>query len=147
MASAFKLFPADETATGGEYGTSPYGTSPYGGTQQGFKYVLPANEVGGDDPERSDHRMTGVSQHRRAGRLLGERKYADWRVWDFQFTQLEQAADLDALVQFYIARRFKFLQNATNENVFIAVNWVGTEWHPVQRRGGLYELSFSIEER
>lgn len=146
MPSAFKLFPEDETATGGEYGTSPYGTSPYGGTQQGFKYVLPVNEVGGDDPEASDHWMSAVSQHRRNGKLLGERKYADWRIWDFVFTQLARI-DLDALVQFYRARRFKFIQDATNEGTYVESNWVGGEWHPISRRGSLWELSFSIEER
>ena len=144
--SAFKLYPADEAATGGEYGTpGDYGTDPYGGTQQGLKYVLPPNEIPGDDPTRDDHWLLGESQLRRQGRLLGARKWDEWRVWDFRFTLLE-TGDLDSLWQFFSARRFKFLKDALEEETFIESHWIGTAFNPRSRRGGYYELTFSIEE-
>lgn len=142
---AFKLYPADETATGGAYGTGTYGTSPYGGTQQGFKYVLPANEVPAGDPSDSYDWIVGETELRRADRLLGTRKFDEWRIWDFNFTLLE-TDDLDALLQFFRARRFKFLQDALEEETFVEVHWVGRQFQPRARRGGYYELAFAIEE-
>jgi hypothetical protein len=146
MVSAFKLFPEDETATGGEFGTSPFGTDPFGGVGQGYKYDLPPNEVPGDDPTASYHWLVAEAEQRRLGKLLGARKYDDWRVWTFRFSLLA-AADVDALLLFFRARRFKFIPDSTEEESFVESHWLGREFAPRSRRGSYYELSFSIEER
>ena len=145
MPSAFKLFPADETATGGEFGTSPFGTEPFGGTQAAFKYELPANEVGGDDPEKSYRWAVGESELRRQGKLVGARKWGEWRVWGFVFGELYQP-DLEALVQFFRARRFKFLPDTLEEESYIESHWLGDEFWPQSHRGAYYSLAFEIEE-
>jgi hypothetical protein len=144
MPSAFKLFPPSATEEG-EYGTSPYGQEDYGGSDTGYKYVLPDNEIPGDDPTRDDHRIVGEVEHRRAGILLGARKFASKRLWVFHFGDLGDS-DVDSLVQFWDARRFKFMPDAYAEETYYTVHWIQKEFHPVPQRGTRYAVEFTIEE-
>lgn len=141
---AFKLFPASSTIAG-EYGTSPYGTEQYGGTDTGTKYVLPPNEIPGDDPTRADHWRVGEVEHRREGILLGARKFDEKRVWVFRFGDLE-SEDVDSLLLYFLARRFKFMPDEWNEDTYHTVHWIEPEFQAVPFRGGLYQLEFTIEE-
>jgi len=145
MGAAFKTFPPSGTADEGEYGTSPYGQEAYGGTQTGTKYDLPANEIPGDDLTRSDHWNVGEVAHRRSGILLGARKFTEKRVWRVRFGDLS-SSDVDTLLVFYKARRFKLIPDSAEEETYYTVHWVETEFDAVPQRGARYRLEFTIEE-
>lgn len=143
MSSAFKLEPTG--ATTGEFGTSSYGTETYGGSDQIDAYVIPDPEEGSDDLERAFNWMVGENVHRRSGVVVGARKYAERRRWQIVYHQIPQA-DVDQLLGFFRARKFRFIPDATDEASYYTVRWVETEFTARQRRGGPYRLQFTIEE-
>lgn len=143
MASGFKL-PSGGTITG-EYGTSSYGSEAYGGSSQQDVFVIPTPQEGSDDLERSFHRFVGEIVHRRAGVIVGARTYAEVGRWRIQYQQIEQA-DLDKFLPFFRARRFLFIPDTLDETAYYTVHWLEDEFVARQRRGGPYQLQFTIEE-
>lgn len=131
---------------GGDYGDQ-YGDTPYGGS--GYEIVpLPIVQDASDDPGNRRRKFVAEIQHRRAGKLIGSRRFSaaagDGR-WRFEFKGLELAV-IQQFETFFDARTFRLVPNVDDETVYFDVHWVETEFYPVPRRGGVFDLSFTVEE-
>ena len=139
---AFQLI-EDKYAESGAYGVAAYGTGRYGGEDYPEVY-LPALSAGSDDLAKSNHKSRATMTVSREGVIIGARKWTTRRKWNVKLQHIEQD-DLDDLITFWNAERFRMLPNGGGGQI-VNVRWVDGEFKPTDLRGGYFNLELNLEE-
>jgi len=135
---------------GGNWGEGSYGDEAYGGQLGGSPFAIPVpqSEIPGDDLTSqlgTGHGRAGVTTHRRAGVLIGERSYAAFPIWSVFWTYALDAAFIAQIRVAFEQRFFRLVHNPNDFNIYTPVHWVEDEFQARQRRGSNWELSFTLE--
>lgn len=141
MSYGFQL-DVDPTTAG--YGIQPYGTSAYGGGGQTI-LVLPDVHVGSDDPEDTLHRIQGESRHARDGVVIGNRVWAERKVWRL-FWKRMAATFVTSIFPYYAARVFRFIPNVSAPSTYYRVIWLEADFPPPVQRGRTYDVELTLQE-
>ena len=138
---AFQI-PGSRFATA-TFGSTAFGTTAFGGSSY-VAYELPTYHFGSDDLTEDYHKVAGEIVHTRFGLPVSVRAYTTTRRWRVQINAMNEA-EIDDLLTYFEARTFNLLPSG-DPAVYVYVRWVGTEFRPVPVKGGLFSLSFEIEE-
>lgn len=134
----------------GDWGEDSYGDSSYGGTLGAAPFLLgvPETEIPGDsllESQGKGHGLVGAVAHRRNGILIGERVWDSASIWSVHWSYALDGSFIATLRLAFETRFFRLVHDPGDFNIYTPVHWVEDEFQARTRRGGNWEISFTLE--